>query len=168
MTRLNFRPSSQYCKVSKKLCTKNLIILCLPWNISTNSKSIVTSCTSHESHIFSSAPRCLQFLAKYVVGTTCNKAVEFIKLVASLLQACSNFSTSWEQAVRINLATSVFQQTCYMQRLLQVCYKLCVFLCVDGDSATPLRTAVFCLKSRTVVNVISRSTSLMIESSGPS
>ena len=47
-----------------------------------------------------------------VVGTTCNKAVEFIKLVASLLQACSNLSTSWEQAVRINLATSLFQQAC--------------------------------------------------------
>ena len=58
---------------------------------------------------------------------TCNKAVEFIKLVASLLQACSNLSTSWEQAGNI-LSTSCCSRLARI--LLQVCYKLCVFTCI--------------------------------------
>ena len=63
---------------------------------------------------------------------TCNKAVEFIKLVTSLLQTCSNLSTSWEQTVRINLATSLFQQACYKSAagLLQV-VRFCV--CSSGN-----------------------------------
>ena len=61
---------------------------------------------------------------------TCNKAVEFIKLVASLLQACSNLSTSLGQPVRAHPVNKLLQQTCYKSSLLQVCYKLCVFTCV--------------------------------------
>ena len=47
-----------------------------------------------------------------------NKAVEFIKLVASLLQACGNLSASWDQAVRINVATSLSQQGSQRERSL--------------------------------------------------
>ena len=68
---------------------------------------------------------------------TCNKAVEFIKLVASLLQACSNLSTSWGQPVRINLATSLCPTTCYKSAagLLEVVQSLRVQLwklCTHG------------------------------------
>ena len=78
---------------------------------------------------------------------TCNKAVEFIKLVASLLQACSNLvnklgttsaSTSCQQVVATDLlqvccrfVTScaflrVFSQACWQvaTSLQQTCYKL--------------------------------------------
>ena len=53
---------------------------------------------------------------------------EFIKLVASLLQACSNLSTSWEQAVRINVATSLSQQACFKSAAGLICYTSCAFL----------------------------------------
>ena len=118
-------------------------------NKSDNVIKLVTTCSTTVNNLFqqlgtSSAKTscwqlvnrlvtiCLQICYKLCVFTCVDKAVEFIKLVASLLQTCSNLSTSWEQTERINLVTSLLQQACYKSAagLLQV-VRFCV--CSSGN-----------------------------------
>ena len=76
------------------------------------------------------------WLVNKLLEQICNKAVEFIKLVASLRQACSNLSTSLGQPVRAHPVNKSLQQTCYKSAagllqdvrfyVMQVCYKMCV------------------------------------------
>ena len=68
-------------------------------------------------------PTCWLAARYQVVGTTCNKAVEFIKLVASLLQACiATCQQAWDNQCEHILSTSCCSRL--VASLLQVCYNL--------------------------------------------
>ena len=72
-----------------------------------------------------------------IVGTTCNKAVDRVHQACStearcwFVATCEQAGSGWEQAVRKNLATSLFQQACYKSAagLLQVVRFLRVSFC---------------------------------------
>ena len=86
---------------------------------------ILSSCTKFVTHNLLTS--CWLQPDNKLLEQTCNKAVEFIKLVASLLQACSNLSTSLGQVSASTSCQQVVATTCYKSAagLLQV-VRFCV------------------------------------------